>query len=39
VFGPVLTLQTFASEGGTWSFDFCSDVKNTVYARQGWRDG
>jgi len=27
-------------EGGTWSFDFCSDVKNTVYAPEGWhRDG
>jgi aminomuconate-semialdehyde/2-hydroxymuconate-6-semialdehyde dehydrogenase len=24
-------------EGGTWSFDFYSDVKNTVYAEQGWR--
>jgi aminomuconate-semialdehyde/2-hydroxymuconate-6-semialdehyde dehydrogenase len=24
-------------EGGTWSFDFYSDVKNTVYAGQGWR--
>jgi len=23
-------------EGGTWSFDFYSDVKNTVYAGQGW---
>jgi hypothetical protein len=23
--------------GGTWSFDFYSDVKNTVYAGQGWR--
>jgi aminomuconate-semialdehyde/2-hydroxymuconate-6-semialdehyde dehydrogenase len=23
-------------EGGTWSFDFYSDVKNTVYAAQGW---
>jgi acyl-CoA reductase-like NAD-dependent aldehyde dehydrogenase len=26
-------------EGGTWSFDFYSDVKNTVYAPRGWRDG
>src|SRR5262249_23901460 len=24
-------------EGGTWSFDFYCDVKNTVYAPQGWR--
>jgi aminomuconate-semialdehyde/2-hydroxymuconate-6-semialdehyde dehydrogenase len=24
-------------EGGTWSFDFYSDVKNAVYAGQGWR--
>jgi aminomuconate-semialdehyde/2-hydroxymuconate-6-semialdehyde dehydrogenase len=23
-------------EGGTWSFDFYSDVKNTVYAAHGW---
>ena len=23
-------------EGGTWSFDFYSDVKNTVYATHGW---
>jgi aminomuconate-semialdehyde/2-hydroxymuconate-6-semialdehyde dehydrogenase len=23
-------------EGGTWSFDFYSDVKNTVYAPRGW---
>jgi aminomuconate-semialdehyde/2-hydroxymuconate-6-semialdehyde dehydrogenase len=23
-------------EGGTWSFDFYADVKNTVYAPQGW---
>ena len=23
-------------EGGTWSFDFYADVKNTVYAGQGW---
>jgi len=26
-------------EGGTWSFDFYSDVKNTVYANRGWSDG
>ncbi len=24
-------------EGGTWSFDFYSDVKNTVFAPGGWR--
>lgn len=24
-------------EGGTWSFDFYADVKNTVYAPDGWR--
>jgi len=24
-------------EGGTWSFDFYADVKNTVYAGQGWQ--
>jgi aminomuconate-semialdehyde/2-hydroxymuconate-6-semialdehyde dehydrogenase len=24
-------------EGGTWSFDFYADVKNTVYAPRGWR--
>jgi len=24
-------------EGGTWSFDFYCDVKNTVYAPKGWR--
>jgi len=24
-------------EGGTWSFDFYADVKNTVYAPEGWR--
>jgi len=23
-------------EGGTWSFDFYADVKNTVYAPRGW---
>jgi aminomuconate-semialdehyde/2-hydroxymuconate-6-semialdehyde dehydrogenase len=26
-------------EGGTWSFDFYADVKNTVYAPRGWRPG
>ena len=26
-------------EGGTWSFDFYGDVKNTVYAPEGWRYG
>jgi hypothetical protein len=26
-------------EGGTWSFDFYADVKNTVYAGQGWVTG
>ncbi len=25
-------------EGGTWSFDFYADVKNTVYAPRGWRE-
>ncbi len=25
-------------EGGTWSFDFYADVKNTVYAPTGWKD-
>jgi len=25
-------------EGGTWSFDFYSDVKNTVYAPKGWQN-
>ena len=24
-------------EGGTWSFDFYGDVKNTVFAPKGWR--
>jgi acyl-CoA reductase-like NAD-dependent aldehyde dehydrogenase len=24
-------------EGGTWSFDFYADVKNTVFAPSGWR--
>jgi 5-carboxymethyl-2-hydroxymuconic-semialdehyde dehydrogenase len=24
-------------EGGTWSFDFYADVKNTVYSPNGWR--
>jgi hypothetical protein len=26
-------------EGGTWSFDFYADVKNTVYAPEGWSHG
>jgi aminomuconate-semialdehyde/2-hydroxymuconate-6-semialdehyde dehydrogenase len=26
-------------EGGSWSFDFYCDVKNTVYAPRGWRAG
>ncbi len=26
-------------EGGTWSFDFYCDVKNTVFAPAGWRAG
>jgi aminomuconate-semialdehyde/2-hydroxymuconate-6-semialdehyde dehydrogenase len=26
-------------EGGTWSFDFYADVKNTVYAPEGWTHG
>jgi 5-carboxymethyl-2-hydroxymuconic-semialdehyde dehydrogenase len=26
-------------EGGVWSFDFYSDVKNTVMAPKGWTDG
>ena len=25
-------------EGGTWSFDFYADVKNTVYAPVGWKE-
>lgn len=25
-------------EGGTWSFDFYSDIKNTVFAPTGWQD-
>ena len=29
-------LSGVGREGGTWSFDFYSDVKNTVYAGQGW---
>ena len=24
-------------EGGTWSFDFYCDVKNSVFAPRGWR--
>jgi len=30
-------LSGIGREGGTWSFDFYSDVKNTVYAPEGWR--
>jgi 5-carboxymethyl-2-hydroxymuconic-semialdehyde dehydrogenase len=30
-------LSGIGREGGTWSFDFYADVKNTVYAGQGWR--
>jgi 5-carboxymethyl-2-hydroxymuconic-semialdehyde dehydrogenase len=30
-------LSGIGREGGTWSFDFYSDVKNTVYAPDGWR--
>jgi 5-carboxymethyl-2-hydroxymuconic-semialdehyde dehydrogenase len=26
-------------EGGTWSFDFYSDVKNTVFSPNGWKQG
>ena len=26
-------------EGGTWSFDFYCDIKNTVYSPRGWRTG
>ena len=26
-------------EGGTWSFDFYSDIKNTVFAPTGWKTG
>ena len=29
-------LSGIGREGGTWSFDFYSDVKNTVYSGQGW---
>jgi len=32
-------LSGIGREGGTWSFDFYADVKNTVYAGQGWRPG
>jgi hypothetical protein len=28
-----------SAKGGTWSFDFYGDVKNTVYAPEGWRHG
>jgi aminomuconate-semialdehyde/2-hydroxymuconate-6-semialdehyde dehydrogenase len=30
-------LSGIGREGGTWSFDFYSDVKNTVYAPKGWQ--
>jgi len=30
-------LSGIGREGGTWSFDFYGDVKNTVYAPEGWR--
>jgi 5-carboxymethyl-2-hydroxymuconic-semialdehyde dehydrogenase len=26
-------------EGGIWSFDFYTDIKNTVFAPSGWRTG
>ncbi len=26
-------------EGGTWSFDFYSDIKNTVFSPSGWKEG
>jgi len=29
-------LSGIGREGGTWSFDFYCDVKNTVYAPEGW---
>ena len=29
-------LSGVGREGGTWSFDFFCDVKNTVYSSQGW---
>jgi aminomuconate-semialdehyde/2-hydroxymuconate-6-semialdehyde dehydrogenase len=32
-------LSGIGREGGTWSFDFYCDVKNTVYAGTGWRSG
>ena len=34
--GHVFPLR--AREGGVWSFDFYADVKNTVYAPNGWKD-
>jgi aminomuconate-semialdehyde/2-hydroxymuconate-6-semialdehyde dehydrogenase len=30
-------LSGIGREGGTWSFDFYADVKNTVFAPEGWR--
>lgn len=31
-------LSGIGREGGDWSFDFYSDVKNTVYAPRGWKE-
>lgn len=25
-------------EGGQWSFDFYADIKNTVFAPEGWKE-
>ena len=30
-------LSGIGREGGTWSFDFYADVKNTVFSPEGWR--
>jgi 5-carboxymethyl-2-hydroxymuconic-semialdehyde dehydrogenase len=30
-------LSGIGREGGSWSFDFYADLKNTVYAPKGWR--
>jgi aminomuconate-semialdehyde/2-hydroxymuconate-6-semialdehyde dehydrogenase len=30
-------LSGIGREGGIWSFDFYSDVKNTIYAPEGWQ--
>ena len=27
-----------ASSGGVWSFDFYTDIKNSVFAPSGWKD-